>query len=230
MQLGSPAAEIFLAVTAYLVGGIPFGWLVARIFKGVDLRTVGSGSVGATNASRLWQGAASIGMFIFVFALDFGKGLIVALFSVNLAEEVGLRLGAVSDGLTLQVICGTAAILGHIFTPYLRFKGGKGVATTFGVVTALAPLSSLVGLGAWGLVLGITRYMSLGSIGAMFVIPVSYLVEYIPGAEDDSFRGRLVVFAFLALIAVFVIWSHRANITRILQGRERKVGDLDQQL
>ena len=225
MPLGSPTAEILLAIAAYLVGGIPFGWLVGKVFKRVDLRTVGSGSVGATNASRLWQGKASIGIFLVVFALDFGKGLFVALFSREVAAEIGLRLGAESGGYALQVICGMAAVLGHVFTPYLKFRGGKGVATTFGVVTALAPLSSLFGLGAWGIVIFLTRYMSLGSIGAMFAIPLSFVLEY-----DDPFGKRLVVFAFLTLVAVLVIWSHRGNIKRILQGRERRVGDLDQRL
>lgn len=225
MSLGSPTAELLLAVAAFLVGGIPFGWLIGRIFKGTDLRTVGSGSVGATNASRLWSGKASIGIFVIVFLLDFGKGLFVALYSREMAAEIGLRLGAESGGYALQVICGMAAVLGHVFTPYLKFRGGKGVATTFGVVTALAPLASLTGLGAWGIVIFITRYMSLGSIGAMLAIPLSFVLEY-----DDPFGQRLIIFAFLTVVALFVIWSHRTNIKRLLQGRERKVGDTDQRL
>ena len=93
------------------------------------------------------------------------------------------------------------------------------------MVTALAPLSSLFGLGAWGIVIALTRYMSLGSIGAMFAIPLSFALEY-----DDPFGQRLIIFAFLTLVALFVIWSHRGNIRRILQGRERRVGDADQKL
>ena len=225
MSLGTPLAEIVLFLGAYLIGGIPFGWLVGKL-KGVDLRQVGSGSVGATNASRLWTGGMSIVMFVLVFALDFSKGLFVALFSAKGAEIVGHQLGSESQALTLQVICGLGAILGHVYTPYLKFKGGKGVATTFGVVTALAPLSSLFGLGAWGMFLALTRYMSMGSMAAVTAIPISYVLN----KGQDTFNRYFVVFAFFTVIAGFVVWSHRSNIKRILQGSERRVGEADQKL
>lgn len=226
MSIGSPGAEILLVLGAYAIGGIPFGWLLARVAKGVDLRTVGSGGTGATNCSRLWSGAPSVGIFLLVFTLDFAKGLFAGLFSVAAASTIGAYLGAKTPALTLQVLCGLGAVLGHVFTPYLRFKGGKGVATTFGVVTALAPLSSLYGIGAWGILVTITRYMSLGSMAAMFVIPLSYWLDY----GSEVFRARLGVLLFFLCLAGVVVWRHRGNIRRILQGRERKVGDLDQKL
>lgn len=226
MQIGSPWAEILIVLAAYLVGGIPFGWLIGKIFKGVDLRQVGSGGTGATNCSRLWERSASVGIFVVVFVLDFGKGLLGALFSLDMAAWVGDAAGSSSSALALQVLCGLAAILGHMFTPYLSFRGGKGVATTFGVVTALAPLSALFGLGAWGLLVGITKYMSLGSMGAMLALPISYWLDY----GEAAFRSRWTVTVFLVVTAAVVVWRHRANIQRILQGRERRVGDLDQQL
>ena len=226
MHIGSPGAEILLVLAAYVVGGIPFGWLVARITKGVDLRKVGSGGTGATNCSRLWKGGASILMFLLVFALDFAKGLFAALFSADAATYIGGSMGAEAPGLTLQVLCGLGAVLGHVFTPFLRFKGGKGVATTFGVVTALAPLSSLYGLGAWGVFVTITRYMSLGSLAAMFVIPVSYWLDY----GSEVFKTRLGVLIFFLCLAGVVFWRHRGNIRRILAGSERKVGEIDQRL
>ena len=142
------------------------------------------------------------------------------------ADHLGASLGSASSGITLQVLCGLAAVLGHIFTPYLRFKGGKGVATTFGVVTALAPLSSLWGLGAWGILVAITRYMSLGSIAAVVVIPLTYILDN----GSQVFRSRLGVLLFLLTLAFVVVWRHRDNIRRILTGRERKVGATDQQL
>lgn len=222
MSLGTPLAETLLFVSAYLVGGIPFGWLVGKVVKGVDLRTVGSGSVGATNASRLWTGAPSVAMFVVVFALDFSKGFLVTM----LPALVDHPLGAATPSLTLQVVCGLGAILGHVFTPYLKFKGGKGVATTFGVVTALAPLSSLFGLGAWGMFVALTRYMSMGSMAAVTAIPISYLLA----KGQDTFNRYFLVFALFTVIAVFVVWSHRSNIKRILQGSERKVGAADQKL
>ena len=223
MNLGTPIAEIVLALAAFMVGGIPFGWLVARVFKGIDLRTIGSGSVGATNASRLWSGPASIGMFLVVFALDFGKGLLVALGSKGAAAAVGHALESETSATVLQVLCGMCAILGHVFTPYLRFKGGKGVATAFGVVTALAPVSALCGLGAWAIVLLATRIMSLGSIAAMIVIPLSFVVT----DPHRALGSGAMVLTFFVLMAGFVIWSHRSNIARLLRGQERRVGRSD---
>jgi glycerol-3-phosphate acyltransferase PlsY len=226
MHIGSPWAEILIVLAAYVVGGIPFGWLIGKVFKGTDLRTVGSGGTGATNASRLWQGAPSVAIFVLVFVLDFSKGLFGALVSLDLAAWIGEASGSSSSAMTLQVICGLAAILGHMFTPFLRFRGGKGVATTFGVVAALAPLSALYGVGAWGLLVGITKYMSLGSLAAMFVIPITHWLDY----GEEAFHSRLAVTIFLVVTAAVVVWRHRTNITRILQGKERRVGDLDQQL
>ena len=226
MALATPLPEALVFFAAYLVGGIPFGWLFARVFKRVDLRKVGSGSVGATNCSRLWPGPPGIGVFLLIFILDFYKGYCVVLFATDLARVFG-HVPFSEDGIfALQAIAGLGGILGHIFTPYLRFRGGKGVATAFGVVTALAPLSSLWGLGAWGMVLGITRYMSLGSLAAMAAITLSYGIDNGP----QTFGSRLVVFALFVVMSGFVVWSHRANIARVLQGRERKVGAVDQKL
>jgi glycerol-3-phosphate acyltransferase PlsY len=222
MHIGSPWAEPLATVLAYFIGGVPFGWLVARLFKGADLRRVGSGNIGATNASRLWPGAASVGIFAIVFILDFAKGFCAA----NWATGLGEWLGTSMEPETLTLVCGAAAILGHVFTPYLHFKGGKGVATVLGVVTAFAWESSLFALGAWGLLVALTRYMSLGSIAAVLSIPVTYFLRF----GSETFQRRFGVFAFLTGMAAVVVWRHRDNIRRILQGKERKVGSLDQQL
>lgn len=226
MVIGSPWAEILLVGLAYLVGGIPFGWLTAKAFKGVDLRNVGSGTTGATNCSRLWSGVNCLWIFVFVFALDFAKGLFGAWFSESAAQWAADSLGASSNGLTIQVACGLSAILGHMFTPYLSFRGGKGVATMFGVVTALAPLSALYGLGFWGILVAATKYMSLGSMVAVISIPLTYWAEW----GSDAFRSRLGVTLFLLVSAVTVIWRHRENIRRLVAGRERRIGAADQQL
>ncbi len=226
LGIGTPTAEILLAVVAYLIGGIPFGWILARTVKRVDLRQVGSGGVGATNCARLFTGWRALAMFVIVFALDFGKGLFVALFSLEAAAAVGRVLDAESSGLALQVIAGTAAIFGHVFTPYLRFRGGKGVAYGKSVDTGGPRIIKMKSLADWGMILGITRYMSMGSIAAMVMIPRSYWRD--DGA--DTFHAHFVVFAFLLLMAGFVVWSHRSNIKRVLRGTERRVGDTDQKL
>jgi glycerol-3-phosphate acyltransferase PlsY len=226
MSIGSPWAELTLVLGAYILGGIPFGWLTARIFKGVDLRTIGSGGTGATNCARLWEKTNGVWIFLLVFALDFAKGLFGAWFNAESAATAGAWLGADADGLTIQVACGLAAILGHIFTPDLGFRGGKGVATTFGVVTALAPLSALYGVGFWGALVLLTKYMSLGSIVAMLSVPITYWLEW----GSDAFRGRLGVTLFLVVAAATVVWRHRGNIRRLLAGSERRVGDANQRL
>jgi glycerol-3-phosphate acyltransferase PlsY len=215
LPIGTPLAEILAALLAFAIGGVPFGWLTARAVKGVDLRTIGSGNVGATNAARLWPGWQSIVAFCAVFALDCAKGFVAAWFS----PELGQWLGARTIDETMGVICGAAAILGHVFTPYLGFRGGKGVATALGVVTALATWPAVYAVGGWGLVVVLTGYVSLGSILAIASIPISYLAR----EGSDTFGRRLGIFAFLTAIAVVVIWRHRENIRRILRGRERSV-------
>ena len=120
----------------------------------------------------------------------------------------------------MSVLCGSTAILGHVFTPYLRFKGGKGVATALGVVTALATWPAIYAVGAWGVLVAITRYVSLGSMVAMVTIPVTYLLRY----GEQTFRGRIGVFAFLTASAAVVVWRHRENLARLLAGRESKLG------
>lgn len=220
IDVGSPLAEILAGLVAYLIGGVPFGWLFVRLVRRLDLRTIGSGNIGATNAARLWPGGRSIAVFVVVFLLDFAKGFCAVWF----AHALGHWLGSAAPGETLGMVCGAAAILGHVFTPYLRFKGGKGVATTLGVVTALAPWSTIAALGTWGILVALTRYMSLGSIGAMVAVPVAYLLSYGP----DTFKGKLAVFLLFVGLSAIVIWRHRDNILRILSGKERKVGATDQ--
>jgi glycerol-3-phosphate acyltransferase PlsY len=215
VHLGSPLAETLAALLAFLIGGVPFGWLFARAVKGVDLRTVGSGNVGATNAARLFQGRRAVGAFVAVFLLDCLKGFAAAWWSPALA----VALGSDPSENTVRVACGSAAILGHVFTPWLGWKGGKGVATALGVVTALATWSALYAVGMWGLVLLLTGYVSLGSIVAMVSIPVTFLARY----GDDTFRGRLGVFVFLTVAAAVVVWRHRGNIGRLLRGTESRI-------
>lgn len=216
MHVGTPAAEVLAAILAFLIGGVPFGWLFARAVKRVDLRTVGSGNLGATNAARLWTGRRAIVAFIVVFLLDCAKGFAAAW----LSPALGRWLGAGTIGETMGVICGSSAILGHVFTPYLGFRGGKGVATALGVVAAFALWPAIYAVGAWGLLVALTGYVSLGSMVAMISIPLTYFIRN----GDSTFQTNLGIFAFLTAIAGIVVWRHRENIARLLHGHERKVG------
>jgi glycerol-3-phosphate acyltransferase PlsY len=205
-----PAAALLLvALAAYLLGAIPFGYLVARA-RGVDLLRQGSGNIGATNVGRLlgrkWG--------ILVFLLDFAKGAVpvaVARFALPQPDEVPAN--------TLPVVTGIAAFLGHLFPVYLGFRGGKGVATGAGVVAVLVPLLTLAVFAAWAVVLLATRYMSLASLTAAVLLIVLRLVV-IPAPFSDL---NWVITLFCIVGGVLVIVRHHGNIRRLLAGTENRL-------
>jgi glycerol-3-phosphate acyltransferase PlsY len=188
--------ETTLVIAAYLIGSIPTGLLLGKVF-GVDIRTTGSGNIGATNVYR------TLGRKVGVMTLvgDCLKGLIPVL----VAKQMGLPdLGI--------ALVGLAAFLGHVYTVFLGFKGGKGVATALGVFLGLSPLSVLLTLAVFVLVLFKWRYVSLGSIVAAAAMPVFV-------AAIDR---RLSIVVVTLLVAVLVIWKHRENIKRLRAGSESK--------
>lgn len=187
-------------VLSYLLGAVPFGLVMVRLLRGVDLREVGSGNIGATNAVR----AAGKPVGVLVFLLDCAKGWVAA------AWISGLGPGEPSLG--LQVACGASAVVGHCFPVYLGFRGGKGVATACGALAALDPVLLLVGAGVYLVVLLLTRYAGLGSIAMGIAFPV---VAWIRG--DGS---ALVVGA--ALLTLLILVRHRSNMARMLAGTEPK--------
>ena len=191
---------------AYLLGSIPFGYILVRIFRREDIRATGSGNIGATNVAR--SGAKGLG--ILTLLLDLLKGFAAVKIAAHFAP------GAPGFPSDLAVAAGIAAVLGHIFPIWLRFKGGKGVATGLGVDLALAPLAALCSLGIFIVVLAITRYVSLASILAAFMLPVFCLV--LMPDRSPVFVGGMI---FLALL---VIAKHHANITRLMQGKESRFG------
>ena len=208
-------------VAAYLLGSIPFGLLIAKA-HGKDLRSIGSGNIGATNVSR----ALGRKWAYFCFALDVLKGLIPMLATLHLAsaqpdQTQGERV--VLLGLWLAVGC--AAIVGHIFPIYLKFKGGKGVATSFGIALGLWPyftVCALFALATWLIVVLTFRYVSLASILASVVFPLVLILAIIlmPGWEF-GILWPVVVTAFA--IPLMVVMRHRENIKRLLAGTESKI-------
>jgi glycerol-3-phosphate acyltransferase PlsY len=195
-------------LTAYLLGSVPFGLLIGRA-RGVDIRKTGSCNIGATNVMR----SVGKGWGIFTLLLDALKGYLpAALFPMLL-----LRAGLMPDApVWLQIACGCSAILGHNFPLYLRFKGGKGVATSAGVLLGIAPAALLIGLAVFALVFGISRFVSLGSITAAIVIPVVGILLY------WKQTGPLIP-AVLAVLGALVIWRHKANIVRLRNGTENRI-------
>ncbi len=186
---------------SYLIGSIPTSLLVGRLVKGIDLRQHGSKNLGATNLYRVlgWRYAVPVGLF------DMAKGYF----------PVAVVGPAVSGGVLIPLLCGVAAVLGHMFSPFVGFKGGKGVATGAGVGLAMAPLAFLGAFGIWALLVFLTGYVSLGSVVAAASLPLLTVWLY---------PGRPAVLWITAALGALVVWMHRGNIGRLLKGTESRFG------
>jgi glycerol-3-phosphate acyltransferase PlsY len=199
--------EIFgLVVVAYLIGSVPFGFVVARA-RGIDLRKMGSGNIGATNVYR----AMGLRIALFVFTLDVCKGFI--------ATRV-LPTLIVTDTETgyLRLVCALGVLAGSIAGVFMRFRGGKGVATGVGVFLGLAPVVTLICLGIWAGLVAKFRYVSLGSICGAVALPVLLLV-----LGGISYATNPVFYLAL-IVAALVVVRHVANIRRLLTGTEHRIG------
>ncbi len=186
-------------LASYLLGAIPTSYLVGRMFRGIDLREHGSRNLGATNLYRTlgWKYAVPVGLF------DVAKGAVpVVVFGAR-----------VPDVAMFPVYCGIAAVAGHVFSVFVGFKGGKGVATAAGVVLGLAPLALLAVGSAWGLVLWLTGYVSLASITAAALFPPAAMLLHPERPEPLWFD---------ILLAAFLIVKHRTNVQRLLKGTENR--------
>lgn len=188
-----------LLLASYLLGAVPTSFLIARAARGIDLREHGSGNLGATNAFRVLGWKAATPIFIF----DIFKGWLPAAFFPQWD-------GAAGWGWPLAY--GAAAIVGHVFSIYVGFRGGKGVATGAGVFLALAPLAVLAGLVVWGTLVLTTGYVSVASIAAAAVLPIVVL----------AVQGAGPVFYLALALAVFVIYAHRSNVRRLRHGEEHR--------
>jgi glycerol-3-phosphate acyltransferase PlsY len=190
---------------SYVVGAIPFGWILVRLRRGVDVRTLGSGNIGATNVGRVLGPAG----FAVVLLLDAAKGALPVLLLAPLAglESPGLEGAGLER---LRAGCGLAAVVGHMFPVFLAFRGGKGVATGAGVAAALLPLACAAAAGAFAVVLLAFRYLSLASMAAA--------VTLAPFAWLFGANAEIVVLA--VVVGALVIVRHRANLGRIAAGTE----------
>jgi len=197
---------IAIAIAAYLLGSVPTGFLVAKA-KGVDIRTVGSGNIGATNVFRILGKPA--GVFVLVFdglkgfaACAWLSDVVVRVFAVPSDEEVYLRL-----------IAGLAVVLGHNFTCWLRFKGGKGIATSAGALAALVPWALIIILSIWIILFVLTRYVSLGSVAAAFTLPFATWLT----------TKNWTLTVVTGVMGALAIYKHRGNIQRLLSGTENRI-------
>ncbi|HEX6644937.1 MAG TPA: glycerol-3-phosphate 1-O-acyltransferase PlsY [Gemmatimonadales bacterium] len=188
-------------LASYLLGAVPTSYLAGRLFRGIDLREHGSGNLGATNLYRTlgWKFAIPVGLF------DIAKGIIpVVAFAPRASPSQAVALA-----------CGIAAVVGHVWSVFVRFRGGKGVATAAGVMLGLAPLAIAALLGVWIAVVLVSGYVSLGSVVAAALLPVAVWVLH------PDVRPLLPI---VALVAAAIVWLHRANIRRLLAGTEHRFG------
>jgi glycerol-3-phosphate acyltransferase PlsY len=199
--------ELFLIMIAYLIGSIPTALIISTKFFGVDIRDYGSGNMGATNTFRVL--GSKFGTVVMVF--DILKGML----AVGLFYFLPFYIHNEWDRTNLMVGLGLAAVMGHIFPIFAQYKGGKGVATLFGMILAVQPVIALSCVGVFLLVLFLTRYVSLSSIIAGIALPVCVLWIW----NDDVVVYRI----FAVLVACLIILTHQKNIIKILRGNESRI-------
>src|SRR4030095_3107146 len=196
-----------LLAGSYLLGSIPFGYLAGRL-AGIDIRQAGSGNVGATNVVRVLGKKYGYP----VFALDFLKGFGAAKVAMLIAPG---RPSEWNSPEIFGILAAMASVLGHLHSPWLKFKGGKGVATSAGALLALTPVATLIGAAIWIVVFWLTRYVSLASVIAAVVLAIVMLFL----VWQDQNKVKPLVYCS-ACIAAVVIWRHRSNLSRLMRGTE----------
>jgi acyl phosphate:glycerol-3-phosphate acyltransferase len=201
-------SSICVVVASYLTGAVPFGLLIGFI-KGVDIRTTGSGNIGATNVFRTLGKPLGITTFI----LDALKGFVAAFF----LPVIACGQDHASGRPILAIICACAAVAGHNWPVYLKFKGGKGVATSAGALLGIAPIAMAAGLLSWVIVFSIWRYVSLGSIVASVIVPVAGWLQFYFN------NNGLLLPITLTLLGILSIYRHKANIKRLRDGTESRI-------
>jgi len=201
---------VLMILTSYLIGSIPTSIIASKLLRGIDIREHGSGNAGATNVFRVlgWK------VGIVVLLIDIAKGLIPTIWFF----KIGMQ-GVEWPIINLKIVSGLSAVFGHIWTIFAGFKGGKGVGTGAGMLIGLTPTAVLIGLSIFILIVSLTRYVSLGSILASISIPITVFWQHFQNRESSS-----IALLFLSLlIPILIIFTHRSNIRRLIQGKENKV-------
>ncbi len=193
-------------IVGYLVGALPFSFIIARLWGVSDIRKTGSGNAGMTN---VWRTIGAVPALI-VFVLDVGKGALVVWWVSTLLLAI--------DHEIVMLTAGISAIFGHMFPVYLHFKGGKGVNTALGVMLVLLPVDSLIAFAIFLLVVAVSKYISLGSISAAIAFAVSVIVRYL----STNWEVHPIFVPAAVLLALIIIIAHRSNIKRLAEGNENR--------
>lgn len=213
---------ILLIIASYIVGAVPFAFLIGKYFKGIDIRKIGSGNLGSTNAFR----TLGIPYGILVQLLDIAKGLIVVLLLSHMFyHNLPFKNVTPFDDITLvKIIAGVSAVIGHTFSVFVGFRGGKGINTALGMLLSLSPVDVSISAGFFIVILLSSGYVSLGSIAASFLFPlVMFIRENIFKVEIYGYKTLIF---FSIAVSVFLIYNHRANIKRLLTGKENRFDNL----
>jgi acyl phosphate:glycerol-3-phosphate acyltransferase len=211
---------VIVVLLSYIVGSIPTSIILSKWRHGFDIRSKGSGNAGGTNVFRVlgWKSG------IFVIVVDALKGVIATTVVARLFWDPTLPFynhTPFDDFTIIQMICGGAAVIGHVWTMFAGFKGGKGIATGSGMLIGIAPTEFAVSIAVFLIILYAFKYVSLGSIVAAASFPLSLIIRY--NILSDEIHSYKTLVFFSTGIALFLIYSHRANIKRLIEGTERKI-------
>lgn len=211
---------VIVVLLSYIVGSIPTSVMLSKWMHGFDIREKGSGNAGGTNVFRVlgWKSG------VFVILMDAVKGVVATVFVARLFWDPTLPFynrTPFDDFTIIQMICGGAAIIGHVWTVFAGFRGGKGIATGAGMLLGVAPTEFIVSILVFVVVFFAFRYVSLGSIMAAIAFPLSLIVRH--NILFDEVNSYKTLIFFSTGVALFLIYSHRANIKRLLEGTEKKI-------
>lgn len=213
---------ILLILLSYLIGAIPFAYIIGKIAKGIDIREYGSGNLGSTNAFRV----LGVPLGLLVQILDIAKGLaVVLILSTGFYHNLPFRnITPFEDITVLKIIAGASAVIGHTFSVFVGFKGGKGINTALGMLISLSPIDVSISAGFFILILLFSGYVSLGSVVASFLFPiVMFIRENIFNVEIYGYKTLIF---FSIAVSVLLIYNHRSNIKRLLYGNENRFENL----
>lgn len=207
-----------IVTLSYLVGSVPNSIIVSKLVRGIDIRKHGSGNAGGTNVMRVlgWR----YGMIVII--LDAFKGIIAVILIARLhyGQLPFDNVSPFDDFTLVQIIAGVAAVIGHIWTIFAEFKGGKGIATALGMLMMLITLEMLIAIGVFLIVVTISKYISLGSLVGAFSIPLSLFLR--ENVLHDHINGYNTILPFVIFLTLLVIFTHRKNLIRIINGTENK--------